>query len=233
VEDAGGQGGIGLPCFEDFGEVGYCACSSAGNDRDTDGRTDGGGEFAVEAISHAVGVHGGEKDFTRASRLGFAGPLDDGAACIFATTMGKDCCASDWICSSRIAAGIDGYDDGLGSEAGAYLADEIGIGESGGVDTDLVGSGFEDGCCVFASPDAAAYGERDEEGQRGPANGIEERGAALMRRGDIEQDDLVSTLLCMAMSERGGIAGVNEIDELNAFDDTAVANVETSDDAAG
>jgi len=48
VEDAGGEGGIGFPCSENFGEVGDGACASAGNDRDADGLADGGAEFAIK-----------------------------------------------------------------------------------------------------------------------------------------------------------------------------------------
>jgi hypothetical protein len=68
---------------------------------------------------------------------------------------------------------------------------------------------------------------------RGAANGVEQRAAALVRGGDVEQDDFVGAFRAWRCGERGGIAGVDEVDELDAFDDAAVADVEAGDDAFG
>jgi hypothetical protein len=80
--------------------------------------------------------------------------------------------------------------------------------------------------------DAAAYGEGDEELLRGAADGFEERGAAFVCGSDVEEDDFVGAFLGVAMGERGWVAGIDEVDELDAFDYAAVADVEASDDAA-
>ncbi len=225
VEDAGGESGVGLACAEDFGEVGDGACAARSDDRDADGRTDGGGELAVESGAGAVGVHGGEKDFACASGLGFLRPLDGGAAGVFATSVGEDAGFLNWIFGFGISTGVDGYDDGLRAEVCADLADERGVAECGGVDADFVCSSFEDCCCVFGGADAAAYGEGDEELLRGAADGIEECGAALVGGGDIEEDDFVGAFLGVACGERGWVAGVDEVDELDAFDYATVADV--------
>jgi hypothetical protein len=51
--------------------------------------------------------------------------------------------------------------------------------------------------------------------------------------GNVEQDDFVGALLGVAMSERGRVTGVDKVEELDAFDDAPVADVEAGYDAAG
>jgi hypothetical protein len=232
VEDAGGESGVGLAGAEDFGEMGDCACASGGYDGDADGGADCGGEFAIEAGAGAVGVHGGEEDFACASGLGFTCPFDGGAAGVFAASVGVDAGALDGIFGVCVSASIDSDDDSLRAEIRADLADERGICEGGGVDADFVGSSFEDLSCVFGAADASAYGEGDEELLCCAADCIQKRGAALVGGGDVEEDDLVGAFLGVACGERGWIAGVDEVYELDAFDYAAVADVEAGDDTA-
>jgi hypothetical protein len=130
-----------------------------------------------------------------------------------------------WIGCRLVATSVDCDDDGLRTEGGSDLTDERWVGEGGGVDADFIGSGFEDFFSVLGSADAATDGEGDEERLRCAANGVEQGTAALVCGGDIEQDDFVGTLLGVAMGERGWVAGVNEVEELDAFDDASVADV--------
>jgi hypothetical protein len=51
--------------------------------------------------------------------------------------------------------------------------------------------------------------------------------------GDVEQDDLVGAGCGVAMRELGGVAGVDDIDELNSLDDASAAHVEAGDDSLG
>ncbi len=132
-----------------------------------------------------------------------------------------------------VAAGVDGDDNGLGAEGGADLGDELGAGDGGGVDGDLVGAGVEDGGGVFGGADAAADGEGDEEFLGGAADRFEQRAAAFVGGGDVEEDDLVGAGGGVAVGELGGVAGVDDVDELDAFDDAAVPDVEAGDDAFG
>ncbi len=54
-----------------------------------------------------------------------------------------------------------------------------------------------------------------------------------MGRGNIEQHDLVGAFAGMARGLRSRIAGIDEVDELHALDDTASVNIEAGDDALG
>ena len=55
--------------------------------------------------------------------------------------------------------------------------------------------------------------------------------AALERRGDVEDHDLVDALDVVAPRQRRRIAGVAQALEVHALDDLAVAHVEAGDDA--
>ena len=145
----------------------------------------------------------------------------------------KTCASRTGSAAFGIAARIDGDDYGLRAEVAADGVDERGIGKSGGVDADLVGAGFEDLLGVAGGANAAADAEGHEELARGAAHGVEQRLAAFVRGGDVEQNDFVGAFAGVARGLRGGIAGVDEIDELHAFDDAAGVDIEAGDDALG
>jgi hypothetical protein len=107
------------------------------------------------------------------------------------------------------------------------------VGERSGVDADFVRAGFEDLRRIARGANAAAYAEWDEELARGAADRIEQRGAAFVGRGNVEQHNFVGAFAGVARGLRGRIAGVDEVDKLHAFDDAAAVHVETGDDALG
>ena len=76
VEDARGQGGIGLARREDVEKVLKGAGAAGGNHRDRDGGGDRGVELAVESFARAVAVDGRQQDLAGAARLRLARPLD-------------------------------------------------------------------------------------------------------------------------------------------------------------
>ena len=211
------------------------ACAAGGDDGDLDGGRDAGGEVAVEAGAGAVGVHAGEQDFAGAALLGLAGPVDDAQAGRFAAAGDVDFGFGDGVVAglrrARASACVDGDDDGLCAEGCADFADEVGPGDGGGVDGNLVGTGVEDGFGVCSGADAAADGEGDEELGGGSLHRVDQRSAAFVGGGDVEQDDLVGTGGGVAVGELGGVAGVDDVEELDAFDDAAGADVEAGDDA--
>ena len=121
----------------------------------------------------------------------------------------------------RIAAGVDGDDDGLRAEAAADGVDEHWVGERGGVDADFVGAGIEDLLGIACAANAATDAKRDEELCGGAAHGVEQSLAAFVRGGDVEQNDFVGAFARVAGGELSGIAGVDDVDELHALDDAA------------
>ena len=165
--------------------------------------------------------------------FGLARPLDDAAAGGLAAALHEHLRIAHRIGGLGIAARVDGDDDGLRAEAAADGVDERWIGERGGVDAHLVRAGFEDLLGIACGANAAAHAEGDEQLARSAADGVEQRLAAFVRRGDVEQHDFVGAFAGVARGLRSGIAGVDEVDELHAFDDAAGVHVEAGDDALG
>ena len=139
--------------------------------------------------------------------------------------------ARGYACDDNLS--VKGADHGLRAEVAADGVNECGVGDGGGVDADLVGARIEYAFGVAGGADAAPDRERDEELAGGAADGVEESLAAFMGRGDVEENDFVGAFAGVARGLRGGVAGIDEIDELHAFDDPAVMHVEAGDDALG
>ena len=192
---------------------------------------------AVSSQSKPVRV---PSEFIEVSRIspaprcfGLARPLDHAAAGELASALHKDLRIAHRIGGFGIAARVDGDDDGLCAEAAADGVDQCWVGERGGVDADLVRAGLEDLRRIVGGANAAADAEGNEQLARGAAHGVEQRLAALVRCGDVEQHDFVGAFAGMARGLRGRIARIDEIDELHALDDAAVVHVEAGDDALG
>ena len=134
---------------------------------------------------------------------------------------------------SVLSFGIDRDNDRLRAEAVGDAGDQGRIGESSGVDADFVSPSGEDSSRVVESANAASHGKRNEELAGGAADGIEQGGTLLVGRRDVEENNFIRAGLAMGLGEFGGVSGVAEVDELNAFDDASGVNVEASDDAFG
>ena len=102
-----------------------------------------------------------------------------------------------------------------------------------GVDADLVAAGVEDGAGGGYGVDAAAEGKGDADAAGDGAGEVDDGGAAFVGGGDVEEDEFVGALRGVLCPEGDGVAGVAEVDEVDAFDGTAVLDVETGDDAFG
>jgi hypothetical protein len=146
--------------------------------------------------------------------------------------MDKDLGMANGVGGLRIATRVNGYNDGLRSKTSADLPDEFRVGESGRVDADLVRSRFKDSRSIVRCADASAYSKWDKERLRSAADGVKQSCASLMRGGDVEQDNFVGSLLRVACCQSGWISRIDEVDELDAFDYAAIADVEAGDDAA-
>jgi len=82
-------------------------------------------------------------------------------------------------------------------------------------------------------PDTSPDGEGEEELVRCPGDHVEDRPAVLDRRGDVQEDDLVGSLLVVPLGELDRVPGIAEPGEVRSLDDPPVFEVKTGDDAAG
>ena len=101
----------------------------------------------------------------------------------------------------------------------------------GGVDRDLVGAGQQQRADVLDRAHAAADGQRHEAGSAVRVDDVEQRAAVLVARGDVEEAELVGAGGVVGAGALDRIAGVAQVDEVDALDDAAVLDVEAGDDA--
>ena len=111
------------------------------------------------------------------------------------------------------------------------LGDEFGPLHGGCVDGDLVGTRQQQTADVAGGPHAAADGERHEAGLGGAPHRVEEDAPVLVAGGDVEEGQLVGAFPVVDPGLLDGIAGVHQVDEVDALDHPAPVHVQTRDDA--
>src|SRR6516225_1301593 len=131
----------------------------------------------------------------------------------------------------RHALGIDRNHDALVAEFLRRLLDKGAPGDRRGVDRHLVGARSEKLADVLDRAHPAADGERHEAGLGRAPHHVEDDVAVLVAGGDVEKRELVGAGSIIGDRRRNRIAGIAQIDEFHAFDDTAVLDVETGNDA--
>ena len=127
--------------------------------------------------------------------------------------------------------GVDRHHDALVAELLRRLLDELAPRHRGGVDRDFVGAGGEQLADIVDRAHAAADRERHEAGLGGARHHIEDGVAVLVACGDVEEAKLVGAFAVVNAGLLDLIAGVDEIDEVDALDHAAVLHVETGNDA--
>jgi hypothetical protein len=207
--------------------------STRGDDRDVDGAGHGSRELEVVAVARAVAVHAGEHELPGAELGGAHRPRQGidprgRAAAVHVDLPGR---RPTLLPAPRHALGVDGHDDALRPETLGAAPDQLGVLNRRGVHGDLVGAGGEDHAHVVHAAQPAADGERDEHLFRAARRKLRDDSAALVRRRDVEEDELVGPLGVVARRELDRIAGVAELDEVHPLDHAPVAHVEARDDA--
>ena len=135
--------------------------------------------------------------------------------------------------SGSLAFRIDGDDDALAAEGLRTRVDERRMVHRRGVDPDLVRARLEHRVHVFHRADAAADSERDETCLRCATDDVYHRFACVGGGGDVEENEFVRLLLVVGDGTFDGIARVDEIDKVDAFDDASVGDIEAGDDSFG
>ena len=131
----------------------------------------------------------------------------------------------------RHLLGVDRHHDALVAEFLRRFLDESAPVDRRGVDRYLVGAAREQLADVVDRAHAAADGKRHEAGLRRARHHVVDRVAVFVAGGDVEEAQLVGAgrVICDGRLDR--IAGVAQIDEIDALDHAAVFHVEAGNDA--
>ena len=131
----------------------------------------------------------------------------------------------------RAARRVDRQHDRLRPEPLRERGQELRPGQGRRVHGDLVGPGFEQRLGVADRPDAAADREGNRQPLGHPADEPHQRVAALNRRGDVQEDELVGPGLGVGLAQLDRVADVAETLETDSLDDAPACDVEAGDQA--
>ena len=86
---------------------------------------------------------------------------------------------------------------------------------------------------VFDDAHAATHGERDEHLVGDRLDHMQDDVARIAGRRDVQEGQLVGALLVIAAGDLDRVAGITQLDKIDALDDTAGGDVKTGNDAFG
>jgi hypothetical protein len=230
VEDAGGQHRVG-PGVHRRREVRNGARATAGDQGQAHLSPDGRDELQVEAVPGSVSIHRVEQDLPRTKLGGPCAPRDCVQPCPLPTTVcGHLELARDRAGFVAPTPDISGKDQNLGAEAIRDLGDQIRPGDRRGVDPHLVCPSAQQTVHVVHGPHAPTDGQRDEHLLGGPAHHVK-GGLAIAAAGrDIEEGQLVGTLLVVSLCQLDGITRIAQVLEVDPLDDSAGVHIKAGDD---
>src|SRR6185437_8781441 len=230
MEYAGRERSVDASLPKDVGKMLHRPRAAGGDQRHVADLPHGPQLLDVIAAPHAVASHAIEDDLARAALLNLAYPGEDVAAGL----AGAVRIAGELIRAIAITRelAVDADDDALGAEAVAERADELGIGEGGGVDGHLLRARVEDFLGVGHGADAARHAERNIQHPCYPPHPAAVDRAALGTRRDVVKDELVRALIAVAGGELHDVAHDPVVAEADALYDLAVADVEAGNDAS-
>ena len=123
--------------------------------------------------------------------------------------------------------GIDGHHDGLGAETLTGLPHELGPLDRRRVDGHLVRARVEHAADILDHADAAAHGQRDEYFAGHLLHHMDHGVAVIGTGGDVEESDLVGTLLVIAPRHLDRVPGIPDVDEPDPLHHPAGIHVQT------
>ena len=130
----------------------------------------------------------------------------------------------------RHALGVDGDNDALRAEFLGRLAHEIRVGDGGGVDRHLVGTGQQQLAHIFHRAHTAADSQRHEAALRRAAHHVDERTALFVAGRDVEEAELIRARRVIGGGGLDRVARIAQVNEIDALDDAAVLHVQAGND---
>ncbi len=230
VEDRRRQHRGGMSFADAVHQMIEIAHAAGGNHRDAHAVRDRARERKVKTLPCAIPVHRGEQNFTGAERNDFLGVFDGVDPGRIASAMGEDLPAIR-AAASFDALGVDRKHDALIAEFFRRFLDEFAAADGGAVDRHLVGAGSQQHANIVHGTHTAAHRQRHEAGFSRAPDHIQHGAAIFVGGGNVEKTQLIGAGGVIGDGRLDGIAGIAQIDEVDALDHPAVLDVEAGNHA--
>ena len=231
MEDAGGEGGVGVAGGQDVEDVLRRTRPAAGDDGNFHRVADGGGHLQIVPGGGAVGIHHVQDDLAGAKGLGFFGPFEHVDAGADAAAVDEDFPA--FAAVFLHAVGIEAEHRCLPAKFAGDLRDQFGRFHRGGIDADFFRAGLDEPRRIVERADPSADAERHEDLLDYAADEFGHDLASFMAGGDVVEDQFISAVGLIALGLLDGVAGIDVVEKFHAFDDAAAIDIETGNDALG
>lgn len=198
------------------------------NHRNRHGGSCGLQEFQVISALGSIPVHAGEQDFSRTALCASFGPLDRVNACRSTAAMRENFP----LLVTRFPR-VDRQYKHLRTPRLRHLLDDAGIPHDSAIDANLVGTRIQERSHVIRGPNSSAHGKWSKHDVRCSLDDIQEGPSLFVGSSDVEKSDLVGAICVIPLGAFDRISRITDVDEVDAFDHSSSADVETRDDALG
>src|SRR5258706_7575439 len=227
VENARGKHGIGFAFEHALRQVLETAGAAGGDHRNADGLGHCARQTDVKACARAIAVHAGKENLASDGVDHALRQLHGVEAGRPATAMRED------LPTGAVSLGVDGHRDAVCADEARSLAHEGRVLHGSGIDRHLVRAGIEQPAHILDLAHAATDRERYEHPRSHGLDHVQQDVALVGARGDVEEAELVRALAVVARRDLDGVAGVAQVDKVDALHDPARGDIEARNHALG
>ena len=235
MKNAGRQYGVGTADLNAIGQMLQRTHSARCNHRDADRVAHRPRQFKIKAGLGAIAVHAGQQNFTSPATRHLGRPGHRIETGVLASTVAVNIPAS--TARSKVVAlaafGVNRHHDALGAVFARGVLNYLRIRDGGRIETGLVGACVEQAAYIFHRAHAAAHGKRNKHLGGHCLNDVQDQIPPVAGGGDVEKREFVGTLLVVTRRNFHRIAGIAQLDKVDAFDDPATGDVEAGNDSFG
>ncbi len=131
------------------------------------------------------------------------------------------------------AIGVQAEHGGAAAEFSGNFGEQIGIFHGGGIEAHFFRASLDQIRRVVEGANAAAYGQGHENLVHDLTDQVGHDLPPLVAGGDVVEDQFVRAILLIFAGLGDGVAGVDVVEEFDAFDDAPAINVQTGNDTFG
>ena len=175
----------------------------------------------------AVLIHRGQQNFTCTQFINFLCPSNGVQSCRLSAACDIDFVAARALFQVRAGTRVNRNNDALAAEFLCSLCNQLLIGNSGGIDGNLICASAQQLFKIVTGANAAADSQWNKHLLCRAAHNVRDGLPVLIGRCDVQKNNLICTLLRIKRRKLYRITGVAQVDKIDTLDHAAVIDIET------